>query len=106
MVEVDVQNKAVPTVIAPPNIVVSCWFWFDINNLTNPNDETFGKVVTDLTLRRKVVTKDLVCRKYCERNDYTGYPGFVQSNANPKPAPNQACDYYFAYLILLIGIVV
>ncbi|MBK9632641.1 MAG: hypothetical protein IPO62_16570 [Saprospiraceae bacterium] len=46
-----------------------------------PNDETFGKVVTDLTLRRKVVTKDLVCRKYCERNDYTGYPGFVQSNA-------------------------
>ncbi|MBK7812147.1 MAG: M36 family metallopeptidase [Saprospiraceae bacterium] len=97
MVEVDVQNKAVPTVIAPPNIVVSCWFWFDINNLTNPNDETFGKVVTDLTLRRKVVTKDLVCRKYCERNDYTGYPGFVQSNANPKPAPNQACDYYFAY---------
>jgi len=74
MVEVEVQNKAVPTVIAPPNIVVSCWFWFDISKLTDPNDATFGKVVTDLTLRRKVVTKDIVCRKYCERNGYTCYP--------------------------------
>ncbi|MBK9272403.1 MAG: T9SS type A sorting domain-containing protein [Saprospiraceae bacterium] len=97
MVEVEVQNKAVPTVIAPPNIVVSCWFWFDIAKLTNPNDETFGKVVTDLTLRRKVVTKDLVCYKYCERNDYTGYPGFVPSNQVPKPAPNQACEFYWQY---------
>ncbi|MBK7810888.1 MAG: HYR domain-containing protein [Saprospiraceae bacterium] len=97
MVEVEVQNKAVPTVVAPPNIVVSCWFWFDIANLTDPNDATFGRVVTDLSLRKKVVTQDMVCRKYCERNDYTGYPGFVQSNAVPKPAPNQACDYYWQY---------
>ena len=97
MVEVEVQNKAVPTVIAPPNIVVSCWFWFDVNNLTNPNDATFGKVVTDLTARRKVVTKDIVCHKYCERNQLTQYPGYVQTNANPKPAPNQACDFYNAY---------
>jgi len=97
MVEVEVQNKAVPTVIAPPNIVVSCWFWFDVTKLTNPNDATFGKVVTSLTDRRKVVTKDLVCYKFCERNDYTGYPGYVQTNAQPKPAPNQACEYYYQY---------
>ncbi len=97
MVEVEVQNKNVPTVVAPPNIVVSCWFWFDIDKLTDPNDPTFGRVVTDLSDRKKVVTTDLVCRKYCERNDITGYPGFVASNAIPKPAPNQACDYYYQY---------
>ncbi|NOT36154.1 MAG: HYR domain-containing protein [Saprospiraceae bacterium] len=97
MVEVEVQNKSVPTVIAPPNIIVSCSFWFDINTLTNPNDATFGRVVTDLTARRKVVTNDIVCHKYCERNQITQYPGYVQTNANPKPAPNQACDFYNAY---------
>ncbi len=97
MVEVQVQNKSVPTVVAPPNIVVSCWFWFDINLVTNPNDATFGRVVTDLTAREKVVTKDIVCHKYCERNQRTQYPGFVQTNTVPKPAPNLACDYYNTY---------
>jgi hypothetical protein len=97
MIEVEVQNKSVPTVVAPPNIVVSCWFWFDITKLTDPNDATFGRVVTDLSDRKKVVTKDLVCYKFCERNDYTGYPGYVQTNAVPKPAPNQACEYYYQY---------
>ncbi|MBK7695298.1 MAG: T9SS type A sorting domain-containing protein [Saprospiraceae bacterium] len=97
MIEVEVQNKSVPTVVAPPNIVVSCWFWFDITKLTDPNDATFGRVVTNLGDRKKVVTKDLVCYKFCERNDYTGYPGYVQTNAVPKPAPNQACEYYYQY---------
>ncbi|MFN8280061.1 MAG: HYR domain-containing protein [Saprospiraceae bacterium] len=97
MVEVEVQNKSVPTVIAPPNIVVSCSFWFDVTKLSNPNDATFGKVVTDLTNRRKVVTQDIVCAKYCQRNVYTGYPGYVATNTVPKPAPNQACDYYHVY---------
>ncbi|MCC6816556.1 MAG: HYR domain-containing protein [Saprospiraceae bacterium] len=97
MVEVEVQNKTVPTVVAPPNIVVSCWFWFDINNITDPSDPTFGRVVTDLTSRKKVVTNDIVCHKYCERNQRTQYPGFIQTNTVPKPAPNQACEYYFNY---------
>ncbi|MBK9639877.1 MAG: hypothetical protein IPO72_00940 [Saprospiraceae bacterium] len=97
MVEVEVQDKSVPTVVAPPNMVVSCWYWFDITKLTDPNDATFGRVVTNLSDRKKVVTKDLVCYKFCERNDYTGYPGYVQTNAVPKPAPNQACEYYYQY---------
>jgi len=97
MVEVEVQNKSVPTVVAPPNIVVSCWFWFDVTKLTDPNDRTFGRVVTSLSDREKVKTSDIVCHKYCERNDYTGYPGFVQTNQVPKPAPNQACEYYWQY---------
>ncbi len=95
MVEIEVQDKGVPTVIAPPNIVVSCWFWFDVDKLTDPNDPTFGRVVTDLSNRKKVVTNDLVCHKYCVRNDITGYPGFVPGAppSNP-PAWNRACDYY------------
>jgi len=97
MVEVQVQNKAVPTVVAPPNIVVSCSFWFDITKVNNPNDATFGRVVTDLSARKKVVTQDIVCAKFCQRNVRTGYPGFVPTNAVPKPAPNQACDYYRQY---------
>ncbi|MBK9107884.1 MAG: T9SS type A sorting domain-containing protein [Saprospiraceae bacterium] len=95
MVEVEVQDKSIPTVVAPPNIVVSCWFWFDVDNLDDPNDPTFGRVVTDLTNRKKVVTNDLVCYNYCVRNDITGYPGFVPGAppSNP-PAWNRACEYY------------
>ncbi|MBP9208926.1 MAG: HYR domain-containing protein [Saprospiraceae bacterium] len=95
MIEVEVQDKSVPTVVAPPNIVVSCWFWFDVDKLTDPNDPTFGRVVNDLSARKKVVTRDLVCHNYCVRNDITGYPGFVPGAppSNP-PAWNRACEYY------------
>lgn len=95
MVRVQVQDKSVPTVVAPPNIVVSCWFWFDVDNLDDPNDATFGRVVTDLSNRAKVKTTDLVCYNYCVRNNITGYPGFVPGAppSNP-PAWNRACDYY------------
>ncbi|MCC7027462.1 MAG: HYR domain-containing protein, partial [Saprospiraceae bacterium] len=94
MIEVEVQNKGVPTVIAPPNMVVSCWYWFDIAKASDPNDRQFGRVVTDLNTREKVKTSDIVCHKFCERNQLTGYPGFVQTNQVPMPAPNQACVYY------------
>jgi hypothetical protein len=68
MVEVTVQNKTAPTVVAPPTIVVSCDFWFDINSLTDPNDATFGRVVTNLADREKVKTTDVVCPEWCEPN--------------------------------------
>ncbi|MGB3085386.1 MAG: T9SS type A sorting domain-containing protein [Saprospiraceae bacterium] len=95
MIEIEVQDKSVPTVVPPPNIVVSCWYWFDVDKLTDPNDATFGRVVNDLTARKKVVTTDLVCYNYCVRNEITGYPGFVPGAppSNP-PAWNKACDYY------------
>ncbi|MBK8154254.1 MAG: hypothetical protein IPK61_15325 [Saprospiraceae bacterium] len=53
MVEVDVQDKVVPTLVPPPNIVVSCWFWYDFEKLRDPLDPTFGRIVTDLSVRRK-----------------------------------------------------
>lgn len=97
VVEVNVFNSIMANVVAPPNIVVSCGFNFDINKLKNLDDPTFGRIVTDLTSRKKVVTQDIVCHKYCEKNLKSGYPGFVVTNQVPKPAPNQACEYYNSY---------
>ncbi len=95
MVEVEVQDKSIPTVVAPPDIVVSCNFWFDVTALSDPNNTTFGKVVNDLAWRGKVKTTDAVCRYYCEKNPITGYPGY-QGGLPPQviPASNKACDYY------------
>ena len=68
MVEVQVQDKTAPTLVPPPTIVVSCDFWFDINAIDDPNDPTFGRVVTDLADREKVKTHDIVCPEWCEPN--------------------------------------
>ncbi|MBK7879263.1 MAG: hypothetical protein IPJ83_01705 [Saprospiraceae bacterium] len=38
MVEADAQDKVIPSIIPPPDIVVSCAFWFDVNNISNIND--------------------------------------------------------------------
>jgi hypothetical protein len=95
MIEVEVQDKSIPTVVAPPDIVISCNFWFDIDRLKSPSDATFGRVVTDLSLRAKVKTTDVVCSYYCDRNLITGYPGYVGGlPPQLQPAPNIACDYY------------
>ncbi len=95
MVEVEVQDKSVPTVVAPPDIVVSCEFWIETNRLTDPNDATFGRVVNNVALRSKVFTRDIVCAAYCEENRITGYPGFVAGlPAHLQPAPNVACNYF------------
>lgn len=95
MVEVEVQDKSAPSVVAPPDIVVSCMFWFDVTRLTDPRDSTFGKVVNDLAWRTKVKTKDIVCKYYCASNALTGYPGFISGlPAHLQPAPNVACNYF------------
>lgn len=95
MIDVEVQDKTIPTVQAPPDIVVSCWFWFDIDNIDDPFDATFGRVVTQMNQRKKVVTNDVVCYPYCNRNEITGYPGYIPGAppSNP-PASNKACEFY------------
>ncbi|MBX7164231.1 MAG: HYR domain-containing protein, partial [Saprospiraceae bacterium] len=95
MVEVEVQDKVVPTLIPPPNIVVSCWFWYDFEKLRDPLDPTFGRVVTDLSARAKVKTNDLVCQRYCVPNTLHNYPGPSAGAVPPNlPAANIACNYY------------
>ncbi len=95
MVEVEVQDKSIPTLVAPPDVVVSCMYWFDINALSNPNDSTFGKIVKDIAWRGKVSTKDIVCNQFCEAHLLSGYPGYVAGfPPHLQPAPNKACNYF------------
>ncbi|HEX5626338.1 MAG TPA: hypothetical protein VFX48_09995, partial [Saprospiraceae bacterium] len=97
MIEVEVQDKSIPTVVAPPDIVVSCNYWFDLTGMENPSNATFGKVVNDLAWRAAVKTNDVVCSYYCERNNITGYPGYVSGlPQHLQPVSNKACDYYKA----------
>ncbi len=98
MVEVDIQDKQPPVVVAPPDMVVSCWYWFDPSEsaLEDPNNGTFGKLVTDLSSRKKVATLDLVCHQYCESNIHD-YPGGRRGRL-PLTSRNEgdiACDYYW-----------
>lgn len=89
MVEVAVQDKSNPIVVAPPDIVVSCMFWFDDSEdaLSDPDNTTFGRVVTNVNDRQKVKTIDQVCEQYCISNNRTGYtPSQVQNGL--------ACDFY------------
>lgn len=91
MVEVIVQNKSTPTIVAPSDVVVSCDWWFDSKRLSDPQDSIFGKIVSDLAWRKKVKTVDQVCQAYCYKNDITKYPG---SYAAVNSAPYLACQYY------------
>ncbi|MBK8955018.1 MAG: hypothetical protein IPM34_05615 [Saprospiraceae bacterium] len=50
MVNVEVQDKEAPQISCPPNITVDCRFDIDYNNL-----EVFGKVVTDSSVREKII---------------------------------------------------
>lgn len=55
MVEVLVEDKLPPQIICPPDITVSCDYYFDPDDL----DRYFGKVVTDQSLREDIVIHDV-----------------------------------------------
>lgn len=97
IIEVEVLDKSVPTIVAPPDIVVSCSYPIDYKKLEDPKDNTFGRIVSAISDRQKVITRDKVCRNFCIRNDKTGYPGYKATNQMPEPAPNKACNYYNLY---------
>ena len=54
MVEVEVQDKILPHIYCPPNITVGCDYHYDPEDLS----ASFGKVVTDKTLRDPIVLND------------------------------------------------
>ena len=94
-VEVDVRDKAQPIVVAPPDMVVSCMFWFDDSEdaLEDINNPTFGRVVTSLADREKVKTIDVVCEEWCE-----DHPKYDYEPSRDRPAIwRQACDFYDLY---------
>ncbi len=93
--QVLILDRSIPTLVSPSNVVASCHYSFDVKNLSDPNDSTFGRIVTSLSNRGKITTTDIVCHAYCVDNKITGYPGYIQGSppSNP-PASNRACDYY------------
>jgi hypothetical protein len=83
-------------------MVVSCWFWFDPSEaaLEDPNNATFGKLVTDLSSARRKVSdiRTIVCHRYCEIRTST----IIQAVGDwkitiefKKEAYDIACDYYW-----------
>lgn len=67
-IEVIVQDRVAPLVVAPPDITVTCDFWFAFdpdrpNDFKNELDSVFGKVgnVIDPRLRDSIYVRDRVC---------------------------------------------
>lgn len=84
-------------IIAPPDVVVSCSYVFDLKKLLDTSDATFGRIQSNWSSRKKVVIQDIVCHKFCEKNLKTGYPGYYASSMIPTPASIQACNFYNTY---------
>ncbi|NOT37148.1 MAG: HYR domain-containing protein [Saprospiraceae bacterium] len=93
MIEVIVQNKSTPTIVAPADVVVSCDWWFDTERLSDTKDSIFGQIVYDLAWRKKIKTNDIVCSAFCNADSKTKYPG---QKIPIDPASDLACKYYYS----------
>lgn len=58
MAEVTVQDNTSPHIICPPNITVSCSFWFNYDALSNPYNRTFGTVAVNGASRLPIIIND------------------------------------------------
>jgi hypothetical protein len=85
MVEVKVQDKQSPIISCPPDIQVSCHFWFDPDILENASDRTFGTVVDgflyDESARQPIIINDPNNPNYPQPH-YWGKDGYVKDNCN------------------------
>lgn len=85
MVEVAVQDKVAPTITCPPDIQVSCHFWFDPASLEDPNNRTFGTVVDgfqyDQSARQDIIINDPDNPAYPQPHNW-GRDGYVADNCN------------------------
>lgn len=85
MVEVEVQDKLAPLITCPPDVIVSCEFWFDPNTLENPTNRTFGTVVDgflyDETARQPIVINDPGNPNFAQPHIW-GIDGYVSDNCN------------------------
>ena len=58
MAEVTVQDNTSPNIICPPNITVSCSFWFGPDALHNPYNRTFGTIAVNGAPRLPIIIND------------------------------------------------
>ncbi|MEZ4906792.1 MAG: T9SS type A sorting domain-containing protein [Saprospiraceae bacterium] len=72
MVEVEVEDKLPPQISCPPNILISCDYFYDPDNL----NKYFGKVVTD-----EVEIEDIIINDYYNEG-YVGQDGYSYDNCN------------------------
>jgi uncharacterized repeat protein (TIGR01451 family) len=77
MVRVEVQDKLLPTLVAPPDITVDCRLTFDLDSITLST--LFGTVVTGFQIRREIPSPnpfiDVTQANLCNRN--MNYPGSI-----------------------------
>jgi|GEM_PF-3769541 len=59
--------------VPPPDMVITCDFWYDPTTIDEPSDPTFGRIVYRSDLRRKVITYDQLCSAFCEVDPLSGY---------------------------------
>ncbi len=59
--------------VPPPDMVITCDFWYNPSTIDEPSDPTFGRVVYRSDLRRKVITYDRLCSAFCQADPTTGY---------------------------------
>ncbi len=85
MVEVQVQDKLAPLITCPPDITISCDFWFDVNALEQPGNRIFGTVVDgfiyDETARQPIIIND-PGNPTINQPHYWGIDGYVSDNCN------------------------
>ncbi len=85
MVEVEVQDKVAPNVTCPPDIQVSCDFWFDPYFLDDPTNRLFGTVVDGFTYdeseRQPIFINDPGNPNFTQPH-YWGIDGYVTDNCN------------------------
>ncbi len=76
MAEVTVQDNTSPHMICPPNITVSCGFWFSPDALHNPYNRTFGTVAVNGADRLPIYIND-PGNSYYSQPHYWGIDGTV-----------------------------
>jgi hypothetical protein len=99
MIEVTVQDKLPPYVVAPPSITVTCdyWFPFDADNPADYTDELdaiFGKVIegsADPADRDSISIRDRVCPAHPRFAEY------APADAASDPCYDDKYDIFWGY---------
>ena len=84
MSEVTVQDNSSPHIYCPPDITISCDYWFDYNDLYDKHSSTFGKVVHHYDDRDYIVINDPGNSWYPQPHNW-GYDGYISGGG--------ACGY-------------
>lgn len=67
------------SMLAPPDLVLTCNHEINIDKLKDYTDLTYGNVVLDKTLQTKIIIVDKVCRGFCNVDSTTGYSRYKKS---------------------------